>query len=133
VQLIESEAVNEIGTTLLKGASVKQQADHRKKICAAEKITAVEHETLKEKANPNQDEQWHKKIRRFEHELCIDLDTLSLEADFDPLFNLWNQGRGVKPIQGLGEAVLSREHAQTVTEYLLKHKHPSRSLSLKST
>jgi hypothetical protein len=48
-----------------------------------------------------------------------------LDTDFDPLFNLWNQGRGVKPIQGLGEAVLSREHAQAVTEYLLKHKHPS--------
>jgi hypothetical protein len=76
VQLIESEAVNEIGTTLLKGTKEKQQADYRKKICAAEKITAVENETLKEKANPNQDEQWHKKIRRFEHELCVDLDTL---------------------------------------------------------
>ncbi|MDM8560080.1 hypothetical protein [Candidatus Parabeggiatoa sp. HSG14] len=65
------------------------------------------------------------KRRRFEHELCIDLNSISLETDFDPLFNLWNQGRGVKPIQGLGEAVLSREHAQAVTEYLLKHKHPA--------
>jgi len=113
------EGDTDLGKKILDGGKEKQKRGYQASTKYAAQITNSDYLKIKDSPNPTKDELDSATRFEMERDLAINLDDFDDPKQLDKLFADWAQGRGAKPVQALGEAVLSDDHAKNITKLQL--------------
>ncbi|MEN8218489.1 MAG: plasmid replication protein, CyRepA1 family [Pseudomonadota bacterium] len=117
----EPESCDEEIKKSLKEAKKDLVSEHHARVANAGKILRSQCREIDKSSKATQDERDQVERFHLEERLVLDLDQLD-DQERDAAFRFWNEGKGQKLINALGEAVLSLEHARAVAQYLLENR-----------
>jgi hypothetical protein len=122
VNIVHNDQPSLDGKEIIRGGKEKRKAEDIEQTLSAAPLTNPAYDDLKEKRDLSQSEHYQLKRHKLEKEFCINLDSVQTDEDRGALFKMWSDGRGAKPVHGIGEAVLSSINTLAITRYLLENR-----------
>lgn len=111
------------GKEIVKESLKMKKERFHNQVCQAKILSKTEYDQLHKKRVISHNEHWAIKRYELETELCVNLDDLE-SHDLNKLLVFWREGRILNTIHAFETAMLSKDQAIAIAEYLLSHKAP---------